>query len=131
VGRPGSDHPTELELQILKILWHKSPDRVRSIRQELANRGRSLAHTSVITTLNIMVRKRYLKRAKRANAFFFEPIVTRESVSRRMLDDMVKRVFDGSTKNVLLTLFDASEVDADEIQKIRRYINRKAREQSP
>jgi BlaI family transcriptional regulator, penicillinase repressor len=131
VGRPGLDHPTELELQILKILWDKSPERVRSIRQELANRGRSLAHTSVITMLNIMVRKRYLKRTKRANAFLFEPIVTRESVSRRMLGDMVKRVFDGSAKKVLLALFDASEVGADELQEIRRYINRKAREQAP
>lgn len=94
-------------------------------------RGRSLAHTSVITILNIMVRKGYLKRTKRANSFLFEPTVTRASVSRQMLGDLVKRVFDGSAKDVLLALLDASKVDANELKEIRAYINRKAREQSP
>jgi BlaI family transcriptional regulator, penicillinase repressor len=131
VGRERSEHPTELELQILKVLWQKAPAPVRDIRADLAKRGRALAHTSVITMLNIMVRKGYLKRTKQANAFFFEPTVTHAAVSRQMLGDMVNRVFDGSAKDVLLTLFDASEVDADELKEIRRYINRKAREQSP
>jgi predicted transcriptional regulator len=131
VGRARSEHPTELELQILKVLWQKAPARVRDIRADLAKRGRGLAHTSVITMLNIMVRKGYLKRTKQANAFLFAPAVTRAAVSRQILGDMVKRVFDGSAKDVLLTLFDASEVDADELKEIRRYINRKAREQSP
>jgi BlaI family transcriptional regulator, penicillinase repressor len=131
MARPGSEHPTELELQILKVLWQKAPARVRDIRAELAKRGRALAHTSVITTLNIMVRKRYLKRTHHANAFLFEPIVTRESVSQGILGDVVNRVFDGSAKNVLLALFDASEVNADELKEIRRYINRKARKESP
>ncbi|HAH46218.1 MAG TPA: penicillinase repressor, partial [Planctomycetaceae bacterium] len=29
MARPGSEHPTELELEILKILWDESPLPVR------------------------------------------------------------------------------------------------------
>src|SRR3974377_1587459 len=103
MARPGSEHPTELELRILKILWRSAPLPVREIRQALAEGGRDLAHTSVITTLNIMVRKRYLMRTRQANAFLFGPRVTRAGISKRMLLDVVDRVFDGSAKDVMLT----------------------------
>jgi BlaI family transcriptional regulator, penicillinase repressor len=128
--RPASEHPTELEHQILKILWEESPLPVRDIRQRLAERGRDLAHTSVITTLNIMVRKQSLKRTRHKNAFLFQPRVSREEVSGRMLGDLVDRVFDGSAAAVVLSLFDRSDIDADELEELRSIIRRKAKEQS-
>lgn len=130
MARPASDYPTEVELQILKILWEMSPLRVRDVRDALARQGRDVAHTSVITILNIMARKKYVKRTKQGNAFLFAPRVTRETTARTMLGDVVNRVFDGSTKDVMLTLLETSDVDQDELTEIRQYINRKAREQS-
>jgi len=127
--RRASGHPTELELLILKILWRRSPLLVRQVRQELAKAGRPLAHTSVITTLNIMTRKGYLKRTRRGNAFAFEPKVSRQAVSRRMLADMLQRLFDGSAAAVLSTLFDAAEIDQEELKQLRRLINRRLKRQ--
>ncbi|MCA9260368.1 MAG: BlaI/MecI/CopY family transcriptional regulator, partial [Planctomycetales bacterium] len=58
MARPESEHPTELELEILKVLWDDSPLPVREVRARLESQsGRSLAHSSVITMLNIMHRK--------------------------------------------------------------------------
>ena len=128
--RPASEHPTGLEHQILRILWDESPLPVREIRQRLADRGRDLAHASVITTLNIMVRKKYLRRNKQKNAFLFRPRVTREQVAEQMLGDLVDRVFDGSAASVVLSLFNCSEIDADELKELRRLIQQKTREQS-
>ena len=60
--RPASEHPTDLELQILKILWDRETSlTVREIRDALAQDGRDLAHTSVITTLGTMVEKGQLE----------------------------------------------------------------------
>ena len=129
--RPPSEHPTELEHQILKILWDESPLPVRDIRQRLAERGRDLAHTSVITTLNIMVRKKSLKRTRHKNAFLFEPRVSREAVSRRMLGDLVDRVFDGSAAAVVLSLFERYEIDPDELKELRSIIRRKTSSVGP
>jgi BlaI family transcriptional regulator, penicillinase repressor len=126
MARPASEHPTELEHQILKILWDESPLPVRDIRRRLAERGRALAHTSVITTLNIMVRKKSLTRTRQKNAFLVEPRVSREDVSRRMLGDLVDRVFDGSAAAVVLSLFERSEIDADELKELRGIIRRKS-----
>jgi predicted transcriptional regulator len=128
MARPKSEHPTELELQLLKILWRESPLAVRDVRATLASAGRELAHTSVISTLNVMVRKKYLRRSMQGNACLFQPRISREDISRRMLGDMVNRVFDGSAKAVVLSLFDLSELNADDLKELRRLIDHKAKE---
>ena len=127
MARPGSEHPTELELQILKILWDESPQTVREVRGRLAAAGRDLAHTSVITTLGTMVEKKQLKKLPptEGKAFRFAPRIQQKQVSQRMLGDLVERVFDGSPEAVMLSLFDVSELDADELKRLRRLFNQK------
>ena len=127
--RPSSEKPTELELQLLKILWQSAPRPVREVRDALAENGRDIAHTSVITTLNTMVDKGYLKRTREGKAFLFSPAVTQEDMSQRMLGDIVDRVFDGSPSAVVLSLFECSDIDDDELKELRRIFNRKAKEQ--
>ena len=43
MARPASKYPTELELQILKVLWQQSPLLARDVQQALAGEGRDLA----------------------------------------------------------------------------------------
>ena len=131
MARARAEHPTELELLILKILWEQAPLPVRDIRNRLAEQGRDLAHTSVITTLNKMFVKKQLRRTKQGNAFLFSPRVDREAVSRQMLGDIVDRVFDGSASAVMLSLFDCSRIDEEDVKELRRLFNRKVKEQPP
>jgi len=130
MARPSSEHPTQLELELLKILWQQAPLSVQQVRELLGQQpsGRSLTHSSVITILNIMVRKKYLKRTKQGRAYRYEPLVSEREVNRGMLGDMVDRVFDGSAKALMLELLDGSEIELDELKEIRRLINRKAKE---
>jgi len=131
MARPASDHPTELELQIMGILWDESPRTVREVRDALAAMGRDLAHTSVITTLGIMVEKEQLEKLDpiEGKAFRFAPLVARGDVSKRMLGELVERLFGGSTEATMLSLFDMDDVTEDEIKRLRRLLNKKLREQ--
>jgi predicted transcriptional regulator len=126
--RPPSEFPTELELQFLKILWEKSPEPVREIRDALAKSGRDIAHTSVITTLNTMVKKRFLTRRKVGKSFLFAPRITREQVSQSMLGDVLNRVFDGSAKAVVMGLFEQSDMKPDELKELRKLVDQRMRE---
>ena len=88
MARPASEHPTDLELQILKILWDRDISlTVREIRDALAEQGRDLAHTSVITTLGTMVEKGQLEKLDplQGKAFRFLPKLPQEEVSQKML----------------------------------------------
>jgi BlaI family transcriptional regulator, penicillinase repressor len=125
MARPVSTYPTVLELQILKLLWQQSPLLARDVQQALAADGRNLAKTSVITTLNTMVAKKYLERRKQGNSFLFSPRISAAEVSEQVLGDVLDRVFDGSTSAVLLKLFDVTSVNDAELKELRRIIDRK------
>jgi BlaI family transcriptional regulator, penicillinase repressor len=125
-------NPTELELMILKVLWEQSPLTARQIREVLAERGRALAHTSVITILQRMVDKRQLDQLdpEVGRAFRFAPLVTELDVSGRMLGDLVDRVFDGSAEAVMLSLFDVSDLNRDSLKRLRRAFDQKIQEKN-
>jgi BlaI family transcriptional regulator, penicillinase repressor len=122
--------PTELELQILKVLWEQSPMTARAVRDQLADNGRALAYTSVITTVQRMVDKGQLKQLDptEGKAFRFQPLVSDSQVTQGMLGEFVDRVFDGSAEAVVLSLFNAAELDEDSIKRLRRVFNQKLRE---
>ena len=123
-------HPSELELLILKVLWESSPQTAREIRDHLDRRGRDLAHTSVITTLQKMVRKEQLRQLAPASgkSLRFEPRVSESGVSGGMLGDFVDRVFDGSTEALMMSLFDVSDLDEEKLKRLRKLVNQKMRE---
>lgn len=130
MARPISRHPTELELEILKILWRDGPAPVREVREALAP-TRALAYTSIMTIMNIMTRKGYLKRARKDGRFVYTPRISEKATTRQMLGDLVDRAFDGSAAAVMLHLLEAGEIDAAELKHLRALINRKAREERP
>lgn len=130
MARPNSKYPTELELQILKVLWDAEPMTVREVRESLAGGGRKLAHTTVITMLGTMVDKGQIEKLEptQGKAFRFSPLMQRDDVSRGMLGDLVDRVFDGSAEAVMLSLFDVKNLNEEELASLRKLLNKKMRE---
>lgn len=129
MSRPTSKHPTELELEILKVLWHIGPATVRQVRDELAA-IRDLAYTTVMTMMTIMDKKGYVQRKKDGRSFIYEAKYHEQKASKNMLQDIVDRLFGGSTTAVMQHLLETSELDDGELKQIRSLINRKAREKS-
>jgi len=122
--RPASRYPTELELEILKVLWREGPCAVRRVREALAEGGRELAYTSVMTMLGIMTRKRYLRRAKDGRSYVYSPRVAEAETKKGLLGDVVERAFDGSARAVMLSLLELGDVDEAELDELRALIDR-------
>lgn len=127
MARPSSRHPTELELEILKVLWSSGPLRGRQVREALG-RTRKLARTSVMTMLSIMVAKGYLGRGKEGAGYVYRPRVTRKAMTRRMLKDLVNRVFDGSAEAVMVNLLESADMDRARVEELQELLDRKLRE---
>src|SRR5262245_49039555 len=127
MARPISKHPTELELEILKILWRDGSSPVRHVRDALAE-FRDLAYTSVMTVLGIMTRKKYVRRTRSGGGYVYTARLSAESASSSMLHDIVDRVFDGSAVAVMQRLIETADLDDAELAEIRQLIQRKARE---
>lgn len=133
MARPPSQHPTELELEILKVLWRDGPAPVRHVRDALAAGGRDLAYTSVMTVMNIMaLDKKSLRRAKDPRGgpgFVYHPKLAERPTTLRMLKDLIDRAFGGSAAAAMVNLLESSDVGDEELKQLREAIARKAREQ--
>jgi len=129
MARPASKYPTQLELQILKLLWRDGPATVREVGDGLAG-SRKPALTSVTTILNIMVQKGYARRTRADGRYVYHPRVTEQATTRRMLGDLVDRAFDGSAMTAMLNLLETSDLDDKELKEIAAYIRGRAKEQS-
>lgn len=137
--RTPSRHPTDLELEVLKVLWRRGPFPARAVRDALAEgdagggaaAGRDLAVTSVVTVLNIMVRKGYLRRSRPEGVYVYAPRSSRRDVQGHLLRDLVERVFDGSAAAMVLGLLETADLDPREIESLRRLIRRKTKEAPP
>jgi len=126
MARPTSKHPTELELEILKILWRASPLNGRQVRDALVE-FRDLAYTSVMTIMGIMEDKGYLRRKKQRSSYVYSARIKEKATTRRMLLDLVKRAYDGSVTSAVLNLLEISDIQPEELKQLRELIRQKTK----
>jgi BlaI family transcriptional regulator, penicillinase repressor len=124
MARRPSGHPTELELEILKILWKTGQATVGQVRDALTA-FRELAYTSVMTIMTIMTRKGYLTRRREGGSYIYQARIAEKSITQNMLKDIVDRVFKGSTAAVMANLLETKDLNPDELNQLRTLINQK------
>lgn len=127
MARPAGAYPTELELEILKVVWRDEPATVSHVRKALVP-FRKLAHTSVMTVMGIMTEKGYLARTKSGNRYLYTSKVGRDDTTGGILSDVVTRAFEGSASAAVLNLLETSDLDAEELKKLRKLISQRIME---
>jgi len=86
---------TEQELEIMKVVWELQTATVRDVYEALLRR-RKIAYTTVMTMMNILEEKGYLKKRAEDKAHVYRSAQPRGKVMGAMLQDFVSRVFNGS-----------------------------------
>ena len=112
---------TDQELEIMKIIWDLERATVRDV-YEVMLAGRKIAYTTVMTMMNILEEKGYLKKRAEARAYVYRPARPKSEVVRAMVRDFVNRVFNGSAQPLLVELVKDRHLSQAEIEKIGREI---------
>lgn len=121
MARPPSAHPTDAELDILKVLWDAGPCELGRIVSAL-NRQRSVASTTVATTLKVMMQKGWVERAQGPRGYQWSARVSRQQTTSGLLRRLVDRVFDGSAGRLVARLVEDGAIDPREREEIRRLL---------
>lgn len=121
MARPKEEQPTTGELEVLKVLWDRGPSTVREV-MDVLNKDRPRAYTSVMSLLAVMADKGLLIREPRGRAFVYRPKTDRARTLRRMVGDLARRAFEGSTSQLVAHLLDQTKPSAKELDEIRRAI---------
>ncbi len=112
---------TDSESQIMDVIWSLGSASVRQVTEQLA-KGKDVTYNTVQTIMGILEQKGYLERHKDGRAFVYEAVVSRDEAQSQVVDHVVGQFFGGSRRDLLLNLLGSDEIDADEIDDLRRLL---------
>lgn len=111
---------TPLELEIMQVLWDAGPSTVSDVQARL---GSDLAYTTVQTMLNVLLRKKKVRRAPLGRAFAYQPAISREGATQTAVNDLVSRMFGGSGEALLMALIDTRQITPEQIARASKLLN--------
>lgn len=116
---------TDLELEVMKVIWDGSPCTVREVHERL-QASRPLAYTTVLTVVGILEQKGHLQRAgKEGRAHTYVPTQERRAVVTAMVKEFVGRLFDGSARPLLLNLAEEKELTQEDLAALAEFVAEK------
>ena len=109
----------------MACLWQKGSATAREIREAMAD-YRPMTHGSTVTLLRRLEAKGWVDRRKGpvGKAFVYRPLRRPEPTHRRLVRDLVKRVFGGSGVRLISTLLDSEPPTAEELEELQRLFER-------
>jgi BlaI family transcriptional regulator, penicillinase repressor len=122
MARPSSAQPTEVEMQILRILWDLGPSSVREIHKRL-EAAKGTNYSTTVKMLAVMLQKGLLKRDEDAQPHVYRPALTRAKTGKRMLDDLIEKVYNGSAMGLVLQALSSGRATKEELNEVRRILD--------
>ena len=119
MARRKAEHLTPLELEIMHVLWDVAPANVQTVQRELK---RELAYTTVQTVLNILHRKAKVQRTLKDRAYFYQPVVSRNHVTREHMSDIVDRLFGGSAESLVMSLVETKQLTPKKLARLQKLL---------
>ena len=114
MARPPARELTERELEVMHVFWERGESTVADVRDILAAQGLDRAYTTVATLVRILADKRFLIQTNDERPFSYKPARSYEEVSRKLLGEMIDRVFRGSRELLLVRLMEQTKLTAKE-----------------
>jgi BlaI family transcriptional regulator, penicillinase repressor len=124
-NRPPITLPTAAEIDILAVLWRLGMATVREVHDGLGNDNR---YTTTLKTMQLMTEKGLLVRSERFGSHVYEASVPKEQTQRQIAGDLLKRVFGGSSRSLVIGALAAQPVSRKELNEIRGMLDTFARE---
>jgi len=122
MARPRSDDPTEVELQILRVLWSNGPSPVRTIHDELQDQ-KETNYATTVKMLSVMLEKGIVRRDESVRPQVYRAAVTQGVTQKRMLSRLIDRAYEGSAKNVVMQALSTKRASREDLADIRRMLD--------
>jgi len=121
---------TVQELEIMKVIWRSGASTVRDVYEALLEQ-RKIAYTTVMTMMNILEQKGYLRKSQKDRAYTYEATKPQKQVIRGMVREFVDRVFNGSAEPLLLHLVEDRQLSEGDLDEIRGLLRENSQRKKP
>ncbi len=125
MARPPARELTERELEVMHVFWDRGESTVAQARDALAALGLDRAYTTVATLVRILSDKKFLVQTNEERPFSYRPARSYEDVSRKLVGELIERVFRGSREQLLLRLVEERSLSAKERSLLTQILRQK------
>ncbi len=117
---PDSRMPTVAEADILAALWRLGPATVREVHDALR---KECGYNTTLTQMRLMTEKGLLVRSERFRSHVYEPAAPKNQMQVRIAGDLLRRIFGGSPKGLIMSALGAQPTTSEERAEIRRMLD--------
>ncbi len=118
---------TPRELDVMSILWRSRSGTVNEVREAL---GEDLAYTSVLSVLQTLEEKGYVRHESEGRAYRYHPTVAPEKAGRSALARIREAVYQGSAELMFAQLVSDRKLKREELERMRCLLADRLKEES-
>lgn len=129
MARPKAIELTSRELAVMQLFWKQRSASVEDARVFLEESGETLAYVTVANVVRALSDKGFLKQTNAVRPYQYKAVRSFENVSKGLVGDLVKRVFAGSRKAMLVHLIDQRKLTETEREYLAEVLKRQEDQQ--
>jgi BlaI family penicillinase repressor len=118
---------TPRELDVMSILWRAGSGTVTEVREAL---DEDLAYTSVLSALQTLEEKGFVRHESEGRAYRYYPTVAPENAGRSALARIREAVFQGSAELMFAQFVSDRKLKREELERMRRLLAERLEEES-
>jgi BlaI family penicillinase repressor len=118
---------TPRELDVMSILWRAGSGTVTEVREAL---DEDLAYTSVLSALQTLEEKGFVRHESEGRAYRYHPTVAPENAGRSALARIREAVFQGSAELMFAQFVSDRKLKREELERMRRLLAERLEEES-
>jgi len=119
----------DLQFAIMRVLWQRREAPVAEVHEALLEE-RGLAPTTIATMLKKMEDKGVVAHRSEGRRYIYRPTISETQVRRSMVGELTQRLFLGDPTALVSHLLEEHEIDAGELDELRRLVTEADRRRS-
>lgn len=113
------------ELEVMSILWRRGSATVSEVREDLPE---DLAYTSVLSALQTLEEKGYVRHEPEGRAYRYHPTVKAERAGGSALARIRDAIFQGSAERMFAQIVADRGLGREELERMRKLLARRLEE---
>jgi len=109
---------TRLEWVLMDALWHAGHATASDLQRDLES-SQGWAYSTVKTMLDRLVDMEFVRTRRIGNVYEYTPKMKRPTAVRKVVDEMVERLFGGSVAPFVQHLIERGDLDPDDIKLLK------------
>ena len=115
------------ELEVMSVLWRHGSATVTEVRDSLDD---DLAYTTVLSLLQILEEKGYVRHEADGRAYRYFPLVEADRAGGSALTRIREAIFHGSAERMFAQMVSDRKLSKKELQRMRRMLTKRLEEES-